>query len=71
MTTSLAMLFCFLIIVMGALIWYALYRKGDVSAEVAYGKTRFTLQAKEPDSEKMKPTPALSKENAPPAERGL
>jgi hypothetical protein len=32
---------------MGGLVLYALYKKGDVRAEMSHGKTVFTLEAKE------------------------
>jgi hypothetical protein len=35
------------LLVVGGLIWYALYRKGDVRAEFAHGKTIFKLEAKD------------------------
>jgi len=35
------------LVVGGALIGYALYRKGDVRAEFAHGKTIFKLEAKD------------------------
>lgn len=33
--------------VAGGLVFYALYRKGDVSAEFSHGATRFRLEAKD------------------------
>jgi hypothetical protein len=33
-------MFCFVI-------WYAIYKKGDVRAEISHGKTVFRLEAKE------------------------
>jgi len=50
MTTSLVSavaLAALFVSVAGALIWYALYRKGDVKAEFAHGKTTFRLEAKD------------------------
>jgi|GEM_PF-3475997 len=35
------------LLVVGALIWYALYRKGDVRAEFTHGKTVFKLEARD------------------------
>jgi hypothetical protein len=34
-------------VVVGALVFYALYRKGDVSAEFSHGLTSFKLEAKD------------------------
>ena len=47
MTTSLAMLFWPVLVVVGLLIWYALRNKGDVSAEIAHGNSHFKLEAKD------------------------
>jgi hypothetical protein len=35
------------LIVVGGLVYYALFSKGDVRAEFSYGKTLFKLEAKE------------------------
>jgi hypothetical protein len=35
------------LLVAGGLVFYALYRKGDVSAEFSYGLTTFKLEAKD------------------------
>jgi hypothetical protein len=34
------------------LVWYALYKKGDVRAVVSHGKTVFALEAKERKSDR-------------------
>ena len=44
---SAATLVSLLLFIAGALVWYALYRKGDVRAEFAHGKTVFKLEAKD------------------------
>ena len=45
--SDLVMFFWPVIVVVGALIGYALYRKGDVRAEFGHGKTIFKLEAKD------------------------
>jgi hypothetical protein len=35
------------LVVAGGLVFYALYRKGDVSAEFSHGPTSFRLEAKD------------------------
>jgi hypothetical protein len=44
---NLAVYFVIPLLIVGCLIWYALYRKGDVRAVVSHGKTVFELEAKE------------------------
>lgn len=38
---------CVSLVVAGGLVFYALYRKGDVSAEFSHGLTTFRLEAKD------------------------
>ena len=44
---SAAILAFLFLAVAGLLVWYALYRKGDVRAEFGHGKTIFKLEAKD------------------------
>jgi hypothetical protein len=39
-------------LIAGGLVWYALYTKGDVRAEVSHGRTVFKLEAKERKSDR-------------------
>ena len=40
------------ILVAGWLVWYALYKKGDVRAEFSHGRTTLKLEARERDSDR-------------------
>jgi hypothetical protein len=45
--SNLALLVIAVLLVTGGLVFYALYKKGDVRAVMSHGKTVFTLEAKE------------------------
>jgi hypothetical protein len=45
--SNLALLFIAILLIAGGLVFYALYKKGDVRAVVSHGRTVFTLEAKE------------------------
>jgi len=47
---NIAFYFVITLLIFGCLLWYALYKKGDVRAVVSHGKTVFELEAKERQS---------------------
>jgi hypothetical protein len=50
--SSLGFYLLMLLLVFGGILFYTLYKKGDVLAEVSHGRTVFKLQAKEKHSDR-------------------
>jgi len=49
---NLVLYFVIFLLVTGGLVWYALYQKGDVRAELSHGRTILKLEAKERKSDR-------------------
>lgn len=47
---NIAIIFAFVVLIFGGLVWYALRVKGDVRAVLSHGKTVLELEAKERNS---------------------